>query len=101
MRVALAEAGARIEFARLHADEDERIGELVEESGDGSILGLEAVGRKFTVWSGSLGANYEFLHGWRAGLSLSHSERAPGIDEMFSFGPHGGSQQFLFGDPGL
>ena len=37
----------------------------------------------------------------RVGLSLSHSERAPSIDELFSFGPHGGSQQFLIGDIAL
>ena len=41
--------------------------------------------------SASLGANYEFAAGWRAGLSLSHSERAPAIDELFANGPHGGS----------
>jgi iron complex outermembrane receptor protein len=55
----------------------------------------------FTPKSGSLGANYEFLAGWRAGLSVSHSERAPAIDELFSQGPHGGSQQFLFGNSHL
>ena len=37
--------------------------------------------------------------GLAAGLSLSHSERAPSIDELFANGPHGGSQQFLVGDP--
>jgi iron complex outermembrane receptor protein len=95
------EAGARVELARLNADEDERIAELVEEAGKDSILGSAPVGRSFTGWSGSLGANYEFLPDWRAGLSLSHSERAPAIDELFSFGPHGGSQQFLIGDPNL
>ena len=95
------EAGARVEFARLNASPDERIAELVEETGDDSILGESAVKRNFTVWSGSVGANYEFLPGWRAGLALSHSERAPAIDELFSFGPHGGSQQFLIGNPNL
>ena len=38
---------------------------------------------------------------WRIGLSFSHSERAPTVNELFSHGPHGGSQQFLVGDPGL
>ena len=51
--------------------------------------------------SGSLGGNYEFAPGWRAGLSLSHSERAPAIDELFANGPHGGSQSFEVGDPDL
>ncbi|MFL6763929.1 MAG: TonB-dependent receptor [Sphingomicrobium sp.] len=95
------EAGARIEFARLHADEDETISEIVEESGEESEIGEARISRSFTTWSGSFGANYEFLQGWRAGVSLSHSERAPAIDELFSFGPHGGSQQFLIGDPDL
>ena len=43
----------------------------------------------FTTFSGSLGGQYEFAPGWRAGLSLSHSERAPSIDELFANGPHG------------
>ena len=95
------EGGARIEFSRLRADEDQQIVEFVETAGEDSELGEAPVSRNFTVWSASLGANYEFLPGWRAGLSLSRSERAPAIDELFSFGPHGGSQQFLIGDPDL
>ena len=101
------EAGARVEFARLHADEDERIAEIAEElREDGQMedvpeLGEEPVSRSFTPISASVGANYELGGGWRAGLSLAHSERAPSIDEMFSLGPHGGSQQFLIGNPDL
>ena len=94
------EAGARLDLARLHADPDERIAELVEEVGEDSIVGKTGVGRHFTPLSASFGANYD-LDGWRAGVSLSHSERAPGVDELFSFGPHGGSAQFLIGDPDL
>lgn len=89
------EAGARIEFARLKADRDETIAE------HGGIIGTRPFNLGFTPKSGSLGANYEFLPGWRGGLSVSHSERAPAIDELFSNGPHGGSQQFLIGNPGL
>ncbi|MFL6720890.1 MAG: TonB-dependent receptor [Sphingomonas sp.] len=89
------EAGARVEFASLRADADETIAE------HGGIIGTMPFSLNFTPLSGSLGANYEFMHGWLAGLSLSHSERAPAIDELFSQGPHGGSQQFLFGDPNL
>ena len=95
------EAGARLEFARLHADEDETIAKIVEEAGEDSDVGEVPIRRNFTGLSGAVGANYELPSGWRIGLSLSHSERAPGIDELFSFGPHGGSQQFLIGDPDL
>ena len=97
------EGGFRIESAKLKADEDEVIEEIAEEfgeeHGEEHEIGAEAISRSFTPLSASLGATYEFLPGWRAGLSLSHSERAPSIDELFSFGPHGGSQQFLIGDP--
>jgi iron complex outermembrane receptor protein len=95
------EGGARIEFAKLHADEDETIAEHAEEVGVESDIGMEPLSRSFTPISTSLGANYEFAPGWRAGLSLSHNERAPSIDELFSMGPHGGSQQFLVANPDL
>jgi iron complex outermembrane receptor protein len=66
-----------------------------------SDIGSVPLSRSFTPISASLGANYEFRSGWRAGVSLSHNERAPSIDELFSLGPHGGSQQFLVGNPDL
>ena len=95
------EAGARVEFARLHADADETIAGLAAEAGASDIVGSVPIRRNFAALSGSLGANYEFVRGWRAGLSLSHSERAPAVNELFSFGPHGGSEQFLVGNPDL
>ena len=82
------EGGLRIEFARLTSDSDTQIG-------------TPALERSFTPISASVGGNYEFVRDWRVGLALSHSERAPSIEELFSLGPHGGSQQFLVGDPGL
>lgn len=89
------EAGARIEFARLHADEDAQI------AANGALIGTVPISRSYTPVSGSLGGTYEFLRGWRGGLSLSHSERAPAVNELFSNGPHGGSEQFLVGNPTL
>ena len=82
------EAGARIEFSKLTAQADEE-------------LATPAFSRSFTTVSSSLGAQYEFTPGWRAGLSLSRSARAPSIDELFANGPHGGSQSFEVGDPNL
>ncbi|MFL6793547.1 MAG: TonB-dependent receptor [Sphingomicrobium sp.] len=89
------EAGLRVESARLHADADGQIAE------HGGPVGATPISRSFTPLSASIGATYEFAAGWRGGLSLAHSERAPAIDELFSNGPHGGSQQFLVGDPDL
>jgi iron complex outermembrane receptor protein len=89
------EAGFRVEFAKLHADADAQI------AASGGPIGAAPITRDFTPVSASIGANYDFASGWRAGLALSHSERAPAIDELFSNGPHGGSQQFLVGNPDL
>lgn len=94
------EGGLRVEFANLHADADEALAQQGDELGL-SEIGSMPFARDFTAVSGSLGANYQIVGGWHAGLSVSHSERAPAIDELFSFGPHGGSQQFLIGDPDL
>jgi iron complex outermembrane receptor protein len=82
------EGGARVEFSKLTADADAQ-------------LGTPEHDRNFTTLSGSLGGQYEVAPGWRAGLSLSHSERAPSIDELFAHGPHGGSQSFEVGNPDL
>jgi len=89
------EAGLRIESARLHADADPFI------AANGGIIGTMPISASYTPISASVGANYEFATGWRAGLSLSHSERAPAIDELFANGPHGGSETFEVGDPAL
>jgi iron complex outermembrane receptor protein len=95
------EAGARLDFTRLNAGRDQQIADLVTEVGGDNIVGAQSIGRQFHAVSGSIGANYEVVTGWRAGLAISHSERAPAIDELFSFGPHGGSEQFLIGNPNL
>jgi len=89
------EGGLRIESARLHAEADPQI------AANGGIIGTTPISTSFTPVSGSVGANYEFANGWRAGLSVSHSERAPAIDELFANGPHGGSETFEVGDPTL
>jgi iron complex outermembrane receptor protein len=99
------EGGLRVEFSRLSAKQDAAIAGigagLGEDIDDVPAIGQAAISRSFTPVSGSLGANYDIVGGWRAGLALSHSERAPAIDELFSLGPHGGSQQFLIGNPDL
>ena len=82
------EAGGRVEFSRLSAEADDQ-------------LGTEALSRRFTTWSGSLGGSVDVISGWRAGLNLSSSARAPSVDELFANGPHGGSQSFEIGNPDL
>jgi iron complex outermembrane recepter protein len=59
------------------------------------------VDRTFTALSGSIGASYEIIPAWRLGVNLSHTERAPSAEELFSNGPHKGTQAFEIGDPTL
>ncbi|HVF37225.1 MAG TPA: TonB-dependent receptor, partial [Sphingomicrobium sp.] len=82
------EGGLRVEFSKLEAQAD-------------ADLGTPALQREFTTLSGSAGAAYELSPGWRAGLTLSRSARAPAIDELFANGPHAGTQAFEVGDPTL
>ena len=95
------EAAARVDVAHQRAGADPRIAELVAEAGSDSPVGSQPISRNLTAVSGSIGGNYELLPGWRVGFDVSHSERAPSVEELFAFGPHGGSEQFLVGDPNL
>lgn len=81
-----AEAGARVERSILSARED-------------ADLGTAEARRTFTAISGSLGASVEFTPGWRIGLNASYTERAPSQEELFSNGPHAGTQAFEVGNP--
>jgi iron complex outermembrane receptor protein len=82
------EAGARFEHSSLSARADEDIGN-------------PALRRKFNTLSLSAGATYDVGGGWKAGLNLSRSVRAPSIEELFAGGPHAGTQAFEVGDPDL
>ena len=82
------EGGLRVEFSELNAEVD-------------VDLGTPELSRDFTTFSASAGAAYELATGWRAGLTVAHSARAPSIDELFANGPHAGTQAFEVGDPNL
>ena len=81
-----AEAGGRIERTHATAAED-------------ATLGNPNYDRNFTAVSGSLGAAYEVADGWRLGLNASYTQRAPSAEELFSNGPHAGTQAFEVGNP--
>ena len=55
--------------------------------------------RNFDLFSGSLGASFGFVQGWRLGVNLSHTERAPAAEELLANGPHAGTQAFEIGNP--
>ena len=83
-----AEAGLRYEHTSLHADAD-------------AALGNPALSRSFDALTGSIGGSVRIAQGWRIGLNLSRSERAPSAEELFANGPHAGTQSFEVGDPDL
>ena len=55
--------------------------------------------RNFDLFSGSLGASFGFVEGWRLGVNLSHTERGPAAEELLANGPHAGTQAFEIGNP--
>ncbi|WP_374764944.1 TonB-dependent receptor [Yunchengibacter salinarum] len=55
----------------------------------------------FTGWSGSVGAAFHPDGDWIAGVNLSRTERLPGIEELFSNGPHFATGAFEVGNPAL
>ena len=51
--------------------------------------------------SGSLGALWQFSTGYGLSASLAYTERAPNAQELFSYGPHVGTNAFEVGNPSL
>lgn len=82
------EAGARIEHSIISATAD-------------AALGTNAVRRSFNALSLSAGASQEIIPGWRIGLNLARTQRAPAAEELFARGPHAGTQAFEVGNPGF
>jgi len=81
------EAGARFEHARITARPTADQPQFF--SGE----------RRFDTFSGSLGASYAVLSGWRLGLNLSRTSRAPAAEELFANGPHAGTEAYEIGHP--
>lgn len=82
------EGGFRFEHSRLRAEAD-------------ADIGNPALKRSFNALSLSAGATRELGGGWKAGLNVARSVRAPSVEELFSNGPHAGTQAFEIGDPDL
>lgn len=53
--------------------------------------------QEFTPVSFSIGAVWDFKHGYNLGVALSRSQRAPSAAELMSFGPHIGSGTYEIG----
>lgn len=80
------EVGGRFEHTDVSADAD-------------ATLFNPAYDRNFNTVSGSIGASHELTPGWRLGLNLSRTERAPSAEELYARGNHAGTQAFEVGNP--
>lgn len=80
------EAGARYEHSSLRSDPD-------------ADLFVSGQRRSFDAFSASVGASQQIVPGWRLGLNLARTERAPSAEELFARGNHAGTQAFELGDP--
>ncbi len=60
-----------------------------------------AADRGFDLLSGSIGASLAVADGWRIGANFSRTARAPAAEELFSNGPHAGTEAFEIGNPGF
>jgi iron complex outermembrane receptor protein len=83
------EAGARFEHSRADALPDASQPQFPNGS------------RSFDAFSVSGGAAYSFTPGWKFGVNVSRTERAPAAEELFANGPHAGTEAFEVGDPSL
>lgn len=61
----------------------------------------EATPRDFTGFSGSAGVHFDLSSNTAFVANLSHSYRAPALEELYNFGPHIGNLAFEIGNPDL
>src|SRR5690606_41684631 len=64
---------------------------------DAGFIRVFDVSQKFTPYSVSAGAVWDFAEGYNLGLSVSRSQRAPSASELLSFGPHIGTAAYEVG----
>jgi len=57
--------------------------------------------RSFTGLSGSAGVHFTLPSGHAIVANLTHSYRAPALEELYNFGPHIGNLTFEIGNPNL
>lgn len=72
-----------------HHDEDDH-----EEAHHDEVMSYSET---FSPISLSAGLVWDFAEGQNVGISISHAERAPTASEVFSYGPHIGTQSFEIG----
>jgi len=66
-----------------------------------AVRGIAETVHEHGKLSGALGAIYEFAPQWTLGMNLGTAWRAPGVNELYSYGVHHGTAQFEIGDARL
>ena len=98
----LVEFGARVgqQRARPEAVPDPQVESV--ERGDSEVEFQRDPGtQRFTTVSSSLGTVVDLSENHRVRASLSHSQRAPSVEQLYAFGRHGAAGTFEVGDPDL
>ena len=57
--------------------------------------------RRFTGFSGGMGARFDLWDGGAFVANFTNSYRAPALEELYNFGPHAGNLTFEIGNPNL
>ncbi len=84
----------KTDIGRVHVE----LGARFEHQDSSAETGAE---NNYDLFSASGGLNWDYAPGYQAGLSFSHSERAPAIGELYALGPHLATTTFEVGDTGL
>lgn len=83
--------------ADMHMDEEEHGHEHDEHEHEHEHNELDSLAVEFNPISLSAGAVWDFAEGYNIGLSYVRAQRAPSSAELFSFGPHIGTQTYEIG----
>lgn len=89
----LLQLGARIEHVTL--DAEERVIGFADHNDAQESVSFNQ--QNFNPFSSSIGLVWDYQTGYNLGLSLALSQRAPSAAELFSFGPHIGTNTFEVG----
>ncbi len=92
----LWQLGARVEHVEIEADED-FFGHDEDDHDDGHDDEIHIDDQSFTPVSFSTGAVWDYQQGYNLAFSLSYSQRAPTAGELFSNGPHIGTNTYEVG----
>ena len=84
----------KTDIGRVHID----LGARFEHQDSNADTGAQ---NDYDLFSASGGLNWDYAPGYQVGLSFSHSERAPSIEELYAQGPHLATATFEIGDANL